>query len=107
MARTTIGIQYRAFPQVRSYIDGVLHSSGYQELMQDNEVIWKKGIGFLTAIKYMKVEFGLNNMVYLSGWIQVVGGTEQDLNGFAAGIPKKQVLNLMQRMQMEITQNQI
>ena len=56
-------------------------------------------MGFWTAMKYIKVEFSDSNTLVISGWIRAVAGSEQDLHGFVAGLPKKQVMNVIEELQ--------
>lgn len=103
MARTTIKIQYTLpFQQVDGNIKTILSQEGYKEINRNNELVWKKGTGLLTAMQYIKVEYG-NDCVNISGWIQSgignIGGKEMDLNGVFGAMPKKSVLKVISKIQ--------
>lgn len=99
MARTTIKVNYSSFDGLQNRLSSLLQSKGYKNIDEKNENVWKCGVGFLTAIKYIKIEFAGNNTLLISGWIRPLIGSEQDLNGIVAVIPKKQVMNVIKEMQ--------
>ena len=99
MARTTIQVRYTNFEGLQERLAALLHSRGYKSITENNENVWKCGIGFLTAMKYIKIEFAADHTLLISGWIRVVAGGEQDLTGFVGALPKKQVMNLIQEIQ--------
>lgn len=98
MARTTIKVTYTNFDGLQNNLSALLKSKGYKNISENNENVWKCGIGFLTAIKYIKFEFAENNTIIISGWIRPAFGNEQDLEGFVGALPKKQVMNVIQKM---------
>ena len=102
MARTTIKIKYTDPKQANQTIERILSSHNYKHICENGENVWKCGVGFWTAMKYIKIEFADNNTVLVSGWIRAVAGSEQDLNGFAGGLPKKQIMNVIQELQQYI-----
>lgn len=99
MSRTTIQMRYTDFNSLQSRLTALLQSRGYKNIVEKNEDVWKCGIGMLTAMKYIKIEYAANNTLIISGWVRVILGSEQDLDGFVAAIPKKQVMNLIQEIQ--------
>lgn len=106
MARTTIKIQYTIpFDKVESIIKNILLQEGYKEINLNNETVWKKGNGLITAMQYIKLEFD-NNFISVSGWIQTgignIGGNEMDLNGIIGAVPKKSVLKVISKIQNAI-----
>ncbi len=108
MARTTININYtQPFEQVDNTIANILMLSGYKKIERKDEVIWKKGTGFLTAMQYIKIEYGENNTVIASGWIQAGLGSleakEMALHGAAGSIPKKAVMKVLEKIQSAIS----
>lgn len=99
MARTVINFQYNNGQGLYERIAYFLQQKGYKNIIENNENVWKCGVGFWTAMKYIKIEFAPNNIMVVSGWIRPIAGSEQDLNGFVAAIPKKQVMNVIREMQ--------
>ncbi len=102
MARTTITTTYSDFQQTNAQIQRILSSHNYKQIDENGEQVWKCGVGFWTAMKYVKIEFGENNALLISGWIRPVLGSEQDLKGVVGALPKKQVLNVIQELQNAI-----
>lgn len=99
MARTTIQAKYSNFDGLQDRLASLLQSKGYKSVNENNETVWKCGVGFWTAIKYIKIEFSENNTLLISGWIRPLAGKEQDLNGFVGALPKKQVMNVIKEME--------
>lgn len=98
--RTTIEINYTN-PNIQDKICRLLENRGYKSVSYHNghnETVWKCGIGFLTAIKYIKVEYLDGNRMSVSGWIRPVGGKEQNLDGFVCIVPKKQVTGVIEEI---------
>lgn len=103
MARTTIKIQYsQPFTVTNELVEGILLSNGYKEIDYNGETVWKKGTGMLTAMQFIKIEYG-ENIISVSGWVQVgvgnVGGNEMALTGFTASVPKKSVMKVIAKIQ--------
>ncbi len=99
MSRTTIKAACYNPHEVNQSIEKILLSHNYKLVDENGENVWKCGVGFLTAMKYIKIEFAENNTIMISGWIRPMFGAEQDLNGFVAALPKKQVLNVIKEIQ--------
>lgn len=102
MARTTIKITCSNIQMVNRKIEMILLSHKYRLINENGEKVWKRGVGFWTAMKYIKVEFSMNNTVVLYGWIRPFAGSEQDLNGVVGAIPKKKVMNVIREIQNAI-----
>ena len=102
MARSTFQIQYSNPNGLMEYLSSLLQSKGYKYITENNEYVWKCGVGFWTAMKYIKIEFAPNNIMLVSGWIRPMLGSEQDLNGMVGALPKKQVMNVIQQIQNTI-----
>lgn len=103
MARTKIRMQYTLpFNQVDGVIKNILFQEGYKEINRNNEIVWKKGTGLLTAMQYIKIEYG-SGYVDVSGWVQAgvgsIGGKEMDLNGIIGALPKKSVMKVISKIQ--------
>ncbi len=99
MARTVVQMYCRDIQWANQTIANILMSKNYQPIIENGERVFKCGVGFWTAMKYVKVEFAENNTVILSGWIRPVMCGEQDLNGVFGALPKKQVLKVFQEIQ--------
>ena len=99
MARTIITTKYTTFEGLQDRLFSLLQSKGYKNITENNENVWKCGVGFWTAIKYIKIEFAENNTLLISGWIRPMAGSEQDLNGIIGALPKKQVINVIRELQ--------
>ncbi len=103
MARTTLTFNCtKPFDQVDNTIANILVLSGYKKIEQNDEVVWKKGTGFLTAIQYIKIEYG-DNTVIASGWIRpgasgILELKEISLEGVAGSIPKKAVKKVLDKI---------
>ena len=81
-------------------VSDFLRKKGYKSITEHGENVWKCGVGFLTAMKYIKIEFEGNNTMLISGWVRVICGNEQDLKGaFVCVVPKKQVLDVITELQ--------
>lgn len=102
MSRTTIKLTCTNPQESNRRIESILSSNNYKNINENNENVWKCGVGFLTAMKYIKIEFAENNTLLVSGWIRAVAGSEQDLNGFVAAVPKKQVMNVIKEIQSNV-----
>ncbi len=102
MARTAFQMNCRD-PFAANYnIEQILKKNGYTKLMENGEYIWKCGTGATTAVKYIKIEFSSASSYTLYGWIRPFGGDEQNLDGFIGGYPKKQILDLLQQIQITV-----
>ncbi len=99
MARTTLTLTYTDINGLQDNLAALLKSKGYKNINENNENVWKCGIGFWTAIKYIKIEFAQNNSIVISGWIRPAFGSEQNLEGIVGALPKKQVMNVIKQMQ--------
>lgn len=99
MARTFFEIRYTDFTTAASTARNILMRHGYVEETKNGETIWRKGVGFLTAKMFIKLDFFNNGILRLSGWIQPVFLDEMDLQGFAASVPKRSVLKVLQEIQ--------
>lgn len=102
MPRTTIEVNCSDINRANSIAGSILSSNKYVQINENGETVWKCGKGFLTAMKYIKLEFSGEHTMLISGWVRSVGGGEQDLSGVVAAIPKKQILNVIQQIQMSV-----
>ena len=97
MARTAGEINYKRFSGMEDLVDRFLEIKGYKSITENNERVWKSGAGFLSAIKYIKIEFLENNTLQIHGWIRPMTGEEQDLGGIGivGALPRKQVMSVI------------
>lgn len=99
MARTVIQMRYNNFEKLNESIFFLLQYKGYEYICENNEIVWKRGIGFLSAIKYIKIEYAENNTIIVSGWIRPMFGNEQALYGTVGALPKSQVMRVIKEIQ--------
>ncbi len=102
MARTVMQFSCSNAQLAAQKISTILAANNYKPIIEKGENVWKCGVGFWTAMKYVKFEFASENTVVVSGWIRAVIGGECDLNGTAGMIPKKQVLKILNQIQTAI-----
>ncbi len=96
MSRTTINIPLNNQDpnQVHERIKAILTADGYREqTYKKNEIVWRKGLGLLTAMHFIKLDYQ-PNMLVVSGWVPLFGifGVsfgEDQLSGVSAVIPKQ------------------
>lgn len=106
MARTVITMNFQNHLElVDQAVREVLIGDGYKEINRNNEVVWKKGTGMMTAMHFIKLEYD-KNVLNVYGWVQTgigsVGGKEQELKGFVASIPKKSVLKTVDKIRVVV-----
>lgn len=103
MARTTINVPFRCnFSEAEKTINSILLNNGFhQTTLNSGENVWKKGTGLMTAMQFVKVEFSSGEAV-LSAWVQAgigsLGGSEMDLTGIVAAIPKKSLMKVLSQI---------
>ena len=65
------------------------------------ETVWKKGTGFLTAMKFIRLDYQ-PNMLVISGWVAAGMGSasmeEMPLKGILAAAPKKSCLKTVEKV---------
>lgn len=94
MARTIVEIPIQVETTVAAQMIGqIMQSNGFHFTdYRGAEQVWKKGVGVLTAMQYLRVDYSPQK-VMLSAWIQPglgkAGIGELDLSGVAAIVPKK------------------
>jgi len=102
MARSTFKAQYAGDANAaKASAEAVAKAAGYSLKDYYGEQVWKKGSGFWTAMKFMKFEYDANEMT-IQGWVQAglgsVGGSEMDLDGFVAAVPKSGLKKLINKV---------
>ena len=107
MGRTVIEVPCSCdLATVRQVVETVLANDGYSIYNYNNQMVWKKGTGAMTAMHYINTVY-YDGLLVLEGWIQVglgsVGGDEHDLSGsFVAAIPKKSTLATMRKIEQAV-----
>ena len=102
MSRTRIETTCADVESAKQEVTKILTANNYKPIKENGENVWKCGVGFWTAMKYIKVEFMENNTVYISGWVKAMIGSEMDLDGFVAIIPKRQVSSVIDKIKYAI-----
>ena len=102
MSRTTFISKCRSISYADSVIHSVLVKEGFSQIMENGEKVWKCGNGAWLSMKYIKIEYVDNTTVHITGWVKSTIGPEQNLDGVIGGLPKKQALNIIRRIQAEI-----
>lgn len=98
MARTVVNLPINQDAnQLHEGIKQILTANGYKEVTyKKNEIVWKKGTGMLTAMRFIKLDYQ-GNMLCVSGWICSGIGSltfgEHALKGFYGWAIKKLVKN--------------
>ena len=92
MARSTFTATYATdVHAAKAAAEAAATAAGFSIKDYHGEQVWKKGTGFWTAMKFMKFEYGESELT-IHGWVQAglgsVGGSEMDLEGFVAALPK-------------------
>lgn len=82
---------------------GYFRSRGYAPSDYRGEMIWKEGIGMLTAMHYIKISLLPGDVFQISGWVMSGLGkaaipAEMNLSGALGVIPKKQVQSVISGM---------
>ncbi len=103
MARTVIQISYNT--QIDTAIkkaEQILVQNKFNKTIENNEEIWKKGTGFLTAVQFIKTEFAQDSMT-ISAWVKTgLGGSEMDLGGFVGAVPKKSLMKVVEQIKVSV-----
>lgn len=103
MPRTILKVPFHCdFSEAERTINLILQDSNFhQTSLRTGENVWKKGTGLMTAMQFVKVEYGDDEAI-LSAWVQSgigsFGGKEMDLTGFVAGIPKKSLIKTLEKI---------
>lgn len=103
MARTVITCPFRcSFDEAEKKIAAILAQHNFSKVtLKTGESVWKKGVGLLTAMQFVKVEYS-QAQITLSAWVQSgvgnIGGKEMELKGAVAAIPKKQLLKVIEEI---------
>ncbi len=100
MGKSVFTFPCKNFESTDSGIRQILIASGYKEKIIDNEKVWKKGSGFWSAMKLIKIDYG-NDSVKVWGWVQTFD-KPMELTGLIGCIPKKNVLNTIEQIKLAI-----
>lgn len=103
MARTSIKASYScSYDEAERKINSILFQKGFKPTtLKTGENVWKKGIGLLTAMQFVKVDFTQNEFI-MSAWVQAgigsISGGEMDLTGVVAALPKRQLMKVLEEV---------
>ena len=98
MARTTRKYSYTMNKEeLKNKLNKILINKGFNLVNYNGESVYKKGVGFLTSTKYIKVDV-YDDSVDISGWVRNFGISENDLEGFVGVIPKATVTKVIDQM---------
>lgn len=100
MSRTTIKIPFSDYQQANDAIRGILSGRGFEEHFQEGSLYWQKGVGFFSAPQCMKFNFS-ETEITIQAWISNFG-VESDLSGWVGLVPKRQLLEIIQLLKMNI-----
>lgn len=102
MARTTFISPCKSISHADPIIHDMLTREGFELILENNEKVWKCGNGAWISIKYVKIEYADDKTVHITGWVKSTVGPEQNLDGVIGGLPKKQLLNFIHKLQAAI-----
>ena len=102
MSRAMIKTAYHcSYEEAQRKISSILSMRGFKITTKKNgERVWKKGIGLLTAMQFVKIEFS-QNVFIMHAWVQTLGFGrfgESDLTGVFGLIPKKQLARVLEEI---------
>ena len=97
MSRTIIRVPSENPGQNELAIRQKLEAEGFKEKTTATETYWQQGLGIATAPKYIKVEYGAQEIV-ISAWVRGFGLMESNLSGFVGIIPKKELQGVVDRL---------
>lgn len=100
MSRTIVHIPYSDQQQADAAIRGLLLNRGFRMRADNNGLYWQKGVGFWVAPRYVKYDF-YQNEILLQAWITNLG-VETDLNGMVGAVPKKELKEIVQIIQLSV-----
>ena len=102
MARTVMNIPFTGdFNEIKGKLEQTVSGEGFKQKDYHGEQVWKKGVGLLTAMKFIKFEYsenGVNVFAWVQAGIGSIGGKEMNLEGFVASLPKQQLKGTLQRV---------
>lgn len=101
MARSVFTFKYNDFTNTNNNINNFLVQNGFKKVVKNNEEFWKKGTGMVSAMQYLKFDFSESELTVYA-WVQAglgsFGGNEMDLTGFVAAVPKKSLMNKIEKL---------
>lgn len=109
MSRTVIQLKCENPDESEEIIQNILKSHKYELTDYDGEVVYKKGIGYAVAPKYIKYTFEGNKLT-LEAWVASFGspvGDEDSLDGFVAKHPKKSCRKVLDEIQNSLNAERI
>lgn len=106
--RTTITVRVAGPMQpALAAVEQILTKANFGLHDYEGESVWKKGTGFATAMKYIKLMPLQGNLLMIQGWVKVgmadKGLHEMSLEGILAAIPKKTVNDTIDKIIEAVT----
>lgn len=85
--------------EIDTIIQRFVKKEGFKPKKYKGVNVYKSGIGFLTASKFMIIE-RRGNSVHIEAWVKAMG--EQNLDGVVAVVPKKQLKGKVNKLIAEL-----
>ena len=93
MARTMFQFNVADVNEAYNNICYILSQTGFKNITERNENIWRWGTGLMTAAKYIKPEIAGEHLIIVSAWIRPMLCSEMPLDDNFVGLIPKQELN--------------
>lgn len=95
--------------QVLAHLENFLVSEGFTKVQHNGEIVFKKGMGVLTAPQFIKMEIH-GEQIQLQAWIKyaLLPGVyigEMGVTGFFAWLPKKKLKDRVDAIEAFIHQD--
>lgn len=89
--------------------DDFFAKEGFEYMNYQGEMVWKKGIGMLTAPQFIKIQYA-NGWVHVEAWLKwaILPGVysgEMGLDGFVGALPKSQLKQRVETLMAYLNQN--
>ena len=97
MARSYVELNPQNPKEFKEKAEALLVENHYNQVNEYGEDVWKNGVGFLTASKYIKIEIEQDRTVVYA-WIRGVAGGDMGVNGIVGIIPKQQVKKILTKI---------
>ncbi|MBE5787257.1 MAG: hypothetical protein E7324_06920 [Clostridiales bacterium] len=102
MSRTTYIVNCRDAAAANAVAEKILREEKFDYISEKGENVWKCGNGTWAAIKYIKLSIVDPNTLHITGWVKSDVGGEMNLDGIFGGMPKKQTVKVIKRIQASI-----
>jgi hypothetical protein len=89
-------------------IEGFMAREGFDQFTQSGEVVWKKGMGILTAPQFIKTTVQANQ-IHLEAWLKypLLPGVyvgEMGITGIFGALPKKWLRDCVKKLESLLLQ---